>query len=91
MILYDILSYKDIVISTKNAFHKVLEDAPYMLKIKGELPESGDLELIDRCSIEMYTDSGKIYMTWIAEETVCDYNKGFLTIFILQKVVSKKL
>lgn len=36
--------YKDVLISKEDTFHKVLEDAPYMIKINGELPRSGDLE-----------------------------------------------
>ena len=36
--------------------------------------------LIDRCSVELYLDDGKIYLGTIDEKTYCDYNLPYLEI-----------
>ena len=36
--------------------------------------------LVDRCSVELYLDGGKIYLSTINAETYCDYNLPYLEI-----------
>lgn len=36
--------------------------------------------LVDRCSVELYLDGGKIYLSTVDEKTYCDYNLPYLEI-----------
>lgn len=47
--------------------------------------------LIDRCGIEMYTDNGKMYMSWLSEETVCDRTQPMLTLNASQEMCLERV
>ena len=47
--------------------------------------------LIDRCGIEMYTDNGKMYMSWLSEETVSDRTQPMLTLNASQEMCLERV
>lgn len=36
--------------------------------------------VVDRCSIEIFSNSGKIYMSCLNNETICDFNIPYFVI-----------
>lgn len=44
--------------------------------------------LVDRCSVELYLDGGKIYLGTANESTYCDYNLPYMSCRPLPIVLS---
>ena len=47
--------------------------------------------LIDRGGIEMYTDNGKMYMSWLSKETLYDRNQPVLTLKASEEMSVEKI
>lgn len=47
--------------------------------------------VVDRLSIEVFSDSGKIFMSYLNEDTVCDFNIPSLTIQVDRKITLESI
>ena len=47
--------------------------------------------IIDRCGVEVYTDNGKMYMSWHAKETVCDRTQSLFILSASQEMYLEKV
>ena len=47
--------------------------------------------LVDRCSMEVFSDGGKIFMSCLSQDTVSDFNLPYLTIQVDKKMILENI